>query len=81
MSLLGSKKRLSQICNLGRRFEGRQRDWINFGRNGCAGAELRMVPQVDVPELLPVNAENEYTFQASARRFPRIVSLMATRIV
>jgi hypothetical protein len=69
MSLLLSKKRLSQICNLGHRFEGGSCDWINFGRNGWAGAERRMVPREEVSELLPVNAANEYTFRCPLAAF------------
>ena len=69
MSLLLSKNRLSQICNLGRCFEGGSCDWINFGRNGWAGAERRMVPSEEVSELLPVNAANEYTFRRPLAAF------------
>jgi len=69
MSLLLSKKRLSQICNLGRCLEGRQLRLDQFGRNGWAGAERRMVPSEEVSELLSVNAANEYTFRRPLAAF------------
>jgi hypothetical protein len=55
-------------------------DLINFGRNGWAGAERRMVPREEMSELLPVNSANEH-IQAPVSCFLRKGGLMATRIV
>jgi hypothetical protein len=63
------QKRLSQIVTWAAAWKGGSCDWINFGRNGWAGAERRMVPSEEVSELLPVNAANEYTFRRPLAAF------------
>jgi hypothetical protein len=62
MSLFLSKNDCHKFVTWAAAWKGGSCDWINFGRNGWAGAERRMVPSEEVSELLPVNAANEYTF-------------------
>jgi hypothetical protein len=80
MSLLLSKKRLSQICNLGRCLEGRQLRLDQFwqkrlGRRGAPNGASGGVGAVASERCKRLH------IQASVSCFLRKVSLMATRIV
>ena len=59
----GAKNDCHKFVTWAAALRGGSGDRVNLGRNGWAGAEPRMVPQEEMPVLLPVNAENEYIFR------------------
>jgi len=69
MSLFLSKNDCHKFVTWAVALKGGSSGWINFGGNGWAGAERRMVPSEEVSELLPVNAANEYTFRRPLAAF------------
>jgi hypothetical protein len=59
MSLFLSKNDCHKCVTWAAALKGGSCDWINFGRNGWAGAERRMVPREEVSVLLAKNGANE----------------------